>query len=613
MEKSYNSSTLSFSGSLAPNLSRSQSPMLSCSQAPMLSRSHALKFSCSHALIIRNYIIIIFITIFTLNSTAQTTFEHISNKAIYDFIDELANDGIIHVNTVIKPYSKKFIYEKLAEAGKSENINKRQKKEIEFYLKEFSIESDSPRNPYENNKYNIIKKWSDNSALQLDQLGLFYKDSLFTFSLKPIWGIDYKNNSTGSVRHFWGGLEADASIGKHWGLYASLRDNSITEILAFPSYFTQDMGGNYKVGEGGRPGGDFSEMRGGITYSWKWGDFGLIKDNLEWGDNYHGANILSGRTPSYAMVKLHLNPVKWFDFNYHHGWLVSEVVDSANSYYTSNGDYRTVFRQKFIASNMFTIIPWKKINFSFGNSIIYSDVGGPHPAYFIPIMFFKSIDHTLNHGIDNQNSQMFFNLSIRKIKHLHLYGTLFVDEFKKSRVGDDTLHNFLSYKAGAKLSNWPLKNVSLNYEYTQTYPLTFKHRVETTTFESNKYNLGHYLGDNSKENYFSITFKPISKLRLKGEYIYAVHGNDYQYKFNQGIDLDALPILKDKTWDNETYTIIIEYEVFSNVYFKLLYQYSYIEGYDVDGLTDQDYLNKFSPVFYQGKQNTLGFGFNIGF
>ena len=207
--------------------------------------------------------------------------------------------------------------------------------------------------------------------MSLDQLGYYYKDKNFSFALKPIWGIDYRRNDSGSVRRFWGGLGAYANVGEHWGFYASLRDNSITEITAFPSYFTQEEGGNYKIGEGGRPGGDYSEMRGGITYSWKWGDIGLIKDHIMVGDNYHGANILSGRAPSYAMIKLHVNPVKWFDFNYHHGWLVSEDVDSSRSYFSTAGTYKKVFRPKFIATNLFTFIPWQGINFSLGNSIVY--------------------------------------------------------------------------------------------------------------------------------------------------------------------------------------------------------------------------------------------------
>jgi hypothetical protein len=127
---------------------------------------------------------------------------------------------------------------------------------------------------------------------------------------------------------------------------------------------------------------------------WEWGNLSLEKDHLEWGDNYNGANILSGRTPSYAMIKLHMNPAPWLDFNYHHGWLVSQVVDSVQSYYPNPGDpLKTVYRNKYIAANMFTVTPFERLNISVGNSIIYSEMN-VQPIYMIPFMFFKSVVHT---------------------------------------------------------------------------------------------------------------------------------------------------------------------------------------------------------------------------
>ena len=39
---------------------------------------------------------------------AQVVYEHVSNTAIYDFLDELANAKIIEINSAIKPYSRIF-------------------------------------------------------------------------------------------------------------------------------------------------------------------------------------------------------------------------------------------------------------------------------------------------------------------------------------------------------------------------------------------------------------------------------------------------------------------------------------------------------------------------
>lgn len=551
---------------------------------------------------------------------AQDIPEHVSNEGIYEYLHELAAEQIISLNSAIKPYSKQLIYHKLLEAGNKDSLlNDRQKQELAFYMQEYRLFADAHSNPFSGEPLDLVTRFKLSkadkaaAALPVPQLGFVYKDSLLMAVVKPIWGVNYRTNDSGSVRHFWGGLRAYATVGDHWGFYASLRDNSITEILSLPNYFSRAEGGNYKGAGSGRVGGDYSEMRGGAYYSWKWGRVGLVKDQLQWGDHYQGPNIFDSRAPSFAMIKLHLKPAKWFEFDYFHGWLVSEVVDSTLSYTTQFGEPRQIFRPKNVAANMFSFHPWEHTSFAFGNSIIYSDLGGAHPAYMIPFMFFKSIDHTLNHSIQNQNSQLFLNLSVRRLKHLHFYGSIFVDELSITRFSNKSQHNFLSYKGGLKLYNWPLQNLSVNYEFTHTNPLTFKHRIEATTFATNKYGLGHYMKDNSREHVVSATYKPLPRLHIRARYQHAWHGNDYQYNINYPVPIDELPILKDKTWERESFGLTASYEFFNNVYLKLFYEYSHVKGFDVDGLTAEDYLMLFSPQFYHGKQSTVGVQFNLGF
>ncbi len=191
-------------------------------------------------------IITIFFSFFVSIVFSQSTPVHISETDLYDFIDELANDQHIDLNSAVKPYSKQQVYNWLKTSYNSKDLSSRQKNQISFYLKEYQFVSPDTINPYGDSKYNLGRSWTHKSAFSLDQLGYFYKDKNFTFALKPIWGIDYRTNDSGSVRHFWGGLGAYATVGKNWSFYASLRDNSLTEILAYPSYFTQEEGGAYK-------------------------------------------------------------------------------------------------------------------------------------------------------------------------------------------------------------------------------------------------------------------------------------------------------------------------------------------------------------------------------
>jgi len=532
------------------------------------------------------------------------------NEAIYDFLDELANGRVIAINSAVKPFSNSFILECLTQAnGLRSQLSTRQQRELDFYLRQYQFIGAKGRNVYtDTKKGNIITK-EPKLNLGILPIGLHYKDSMFTFSVKPIWGIREYVSGGNTIMHTWGGAEAWGSIG-NISIYASLRDNSQTEMLAKPSYFSQSEGGNYKSAPTNIGGGDYSEMRGGVIYGWKWGSFGLVKDQVQWGTNYHGASIFSGRTPSFAMIKLQLIPVKWFELNYIHGWLVSEVIDSSRSYTSSTGDFRSVYRDKYIAANMLTFRPIKNIAFSVGNSIIYAD-SKVQPAYLIPIMFYKSIDHTLSHSIDNQNSQMFFDFSFRMINHLHLYTTIFIDEFSVTRIKDPDRLNFVSLKGGTRLSNWPFRNVSITAEYFRSNPVVYKHRVPTTTFETNKFNLGHYLRDNSEEIYGAIDVRPFRGVLLRGDITYARHGNEYDY--TTGSNADELPFMKDVTWQNITISFTSRWEFIHDSWLYLNVSKSRIKGYDVDGKTAQDYLDMYTPKSFQGDNLIVTAGMNIGF
>ncbi|HPF02486.1 MAG TPA: hypothetical protein PLE95_04740, partial [Bacteroidales bacterium] len=376
---------------------------------------------------------------------------------------------------------------------------------------------------------------------------------MFSLTVNPILGAEIFSSSSGKATYWRNGLEARAYVGR-WGFFASLRDNHEKPLLGPPEYLTKREGGHIKGSS------DWSDMQGGITYAWKWGTAGLVKDEIEWGNNYNGANIFGGNNPSYIQLRLQIYPVKWFSFNYFHGWMNSMVVDSSRSYFVTNSygtDYREKYHRKFIASNMFSFIPVKYLTISAGNSIIYDD-SNINPAYFMPLFFYKSVDHSVSSGIDNMNSQMFFDISSRQIKYLHLFATLFVDELSVERITKDDEWNFMSWKTGFRLSNFPVKDLSLTGEYTYTYPLTYQHYVPTLTFESNEFNIGHYLRDNSREWHLALNYRPFRTFDLKLWFTDAVRGPDYT---ELGTPRVGNPPLESVAWKNRSAGVSIAYQV----------------------------------------------------
>lgn len=530
-------------------------------------------------------------------SYAQDVPEHILNKGIYSFLDEMANEKIIELNSSVKPYSKLFIAQKLEEINLRQSIlNRRQQKELSLYLKAFNVELNAPDSCYQ---YNLFKSKTVHASFS--PFGLFYSDSLLRISIRPIWGIRYYATGDSTSYHQWGGAEMNGYIGKHIGFYFSLSDHTQSQPLSSPCIITQEQGAMLK----GEARNNYSEIRGGITYNWNWGSVGLIKDNPQWGEGSHGTNIFSGRTQSVAMIKVQMKPAKWFEFNYFHARLASNIVDSSRSYLINGGSSRLVMRPKYIAANLFTFTPISSLNISVGNSIVYSDES-LQIQYLIPFMFFKTVDDTYNATENNagNNSQMFATISSRNIKHLHLYASWFIDEMSIKRMfNPNQQSNFMSIKAGANCSNFPIKNLSLTAEYTRNNPLVYQHFIATTTFASGDINMGNYLGDNADELYLALSYLPIARLSVTLSATAYRLGTRYQYGL---VEPWGIPFMSTTVLKTEQFAGKIAYQALNNV--SVVFEAIVFKN------TGDDSYNPFYLRGIEGKYNTMLNGtFAIGF
>ncbi len=472
-----------------------------------------------------------------ITAHSQAIPEPVTDEAVYLFIDELAGDGIIDLNRVIKPYSRKVIAGQLQEADNHRDLlSRRQQKELDFWLVNFSLTEGDGK----------LKLLFNPATAQ-------YRDSLFSVTVSPILGLtvgatpdaseDWLTGVASTRTKSWkNGAKVYGSYGR-WAFFAALQDNHQEPLLGAPEYLTRERGGHIKNGT------DFSEMTGGVSYAWRWGDISFLKDSPVWGSGYAGTNILSGRAPSFMQIRLHLKPADWVEMTWLHGWLTSMVVDSSRSYWLTNAygtEYREIYHKKYIAANLFTFTPVPRLNISLGNSVIWSD---PRitPYYLMPIFFYKSVDHGVNSGINNSNAQMFIDISSNNIRHLHLYGTLFIDELSTARFTTPD-YNFFSWKGGFRAGNFSFTpDIWFTAECTFTYPLTFQHNVPVTTFENQGHNLGHWLRDNSRSWYLALDYRPVRAMTLRLWHEWSERGTDYQ---SIGGPRVGLPYLGTVEWSN---------------------------------------------------------------
>lgn len=594
----------------------------------------------------RKWLIIIWMIGVACNVAAQNIPVSLSYVRLYDYLDELITDGVITAQTTVRPYTRSQVANMLVEAESADSLlNARQKADLVFYLNEFALERDTMVNNY--------VQYTDHRTFSLSiadpQFSYKSASNMFKLRLRPILGADVMMSKKGVLLQRWYGAELQLDIAKHLSVWGSLRDNSWSGNWLNKEYFPTDMARMYgaRIHYGASQqqpalsslagvqykeanyGGDFSDSKGGINlYAW-WGSIGIQRENIAWGTAYHASNILSGRNPAVPMITLQLTPCKWFQFDYFHAWLVSNVLDSTY-YYSENTagssepvkNYRPY--NKFMAANMLTFTPIKQLSFSLGNSVIYAEQT-IQAAYLIPIAFYKSLDHLLTKGVrtQNQNSQVFASLSVHPVDHLQIYGSLFVDEVKFSRFKkSNPENNPLSYQVGFNWSGWPVKGLSLKGEFTRSYIACYTHSIDVLTWESNSYNMGHYMGDNAQSIYTELAYRPIRGLLLKLSYTNDVKYNSYAYQRGNISETIAQKPFDHCIYRNDEVRLDGIFEPHPNMYMRLSIGYNHAKGFDnlkesalpSENLGDaQHYLDQYCPMYYQGKNLTVSAAFSFGF
>ena len=538
---------------------------------------------------------------------------------VYDFLEELTTDGVIQTNAAIKPYTRDYIAARLMEAQSRDSLlNKRQKDDLQFYLQDFALECDTLPTYYSYGHRHVTQWITEVSNLNLadPSLHILTKDKIFKMRLRPILGMDLSYNTHGLSQHRVYGADLQMDIAHHLSIWGSIRDNSWSGLgvdgskLTKPGFLNNLAGVQYKEANYG---GDFSDSRGGISlYAW-WGSIGVQRERITWGDAQHCSNILSAHNPAVPMFTIQITPCKWFQFDYFHAWLPSNVIDSTYWYIeqqtatSTQREYRPA--NKFMAANMFTFMPCKYIQFGFGNSIVYAE-RNVQAAYFIPIAFYKSLDHLLTKGLgtENQNSQAFATITIRPTDHLRLYGSFFLDEFKLARLKkDNPQHNLVSYLVGFNWSGWPVKGLALRAEFARTNIATYEHSIKVLDYTSNSYQMGHYMGSNAQSIWVQLSYRPSRALRLTLDYTRDTKYTAYDYIRGDIKDIISQTPFKDAIWTNDEIKFRAVYEVFNNCYAHIDAAYNYARA------GQQEDLDKYTPVFMQGKNFTFSCGLSFGF
>ena len=162
----------------------------------------------------------------------------------------------------------------------------------------------------------------------------------------------------------------------------------------------------------------------------------------------------------------------------------------------------------------------------------------------------------------------------------------------------------ISSPGKAGFSSTLVPNMRITAEYTWTNALTFMHYVPTTTFESNSYNLGHYLEDNAKDLYVSADYSLWRTLRVKAYLNLSEKGPDHTALGTA--DRAGIPPFDPIVWESVRYGLSASAQLVNDLYVRLGYEWRDVRG-------EQDYLDRWTPSVYHGKTGTFRIGINYGF
>lgn len=539
-----------------------------------------------------------FLIIVLFELSAQTVYQPI-NSDIYNLLERLYIKNAIEYHSEIKPIPRKEIAGYLLEAlSNKEKLTATDIKEIKFYSKEFADE---------------ISFISNTARLKLPRTEFFttgeterfrlfnYRDSTFTFNLDPILGIQFGNEWNSGYSHRWNGLEFFGYVSDNWGYSLDFRDNLETSDNIDIAKNNSPVTG-INLSKEADNSIQYSTVNAQINYSWNTGYLSFGKYAVNIGNGRAGQIINSSKAPTYPLLRLDFRPVKWLNFIYFHGFLKSNVPDSATYRSTSfEGSESISDIPKFIASHMLSFYIGDDISLSIGESIIYSEK--VEPVYLIPVMFFRLADHYLSSEGSNtgDNAQLFADASYR-ISPLNskVYGSVFIDELSIEKVMEGENLSSIGYTIGTEFSDLLIPNSGFVVEYTRIQPFVYINSNDAHTYQNHKYQLGHWTGSNSDIIYLSYRQNILRGLSAKLSGWYFRKGQTEEPE--QQYQLPYPSTLYGARRTDKRICLEVTWQPYHNLYARGYYCYSDITDNEV-GRT---------PEFMLGTNNNFGLSFFYG-
>ena len=334
---------------------------------------------------------------------------------------------------------------------------------------------------------------------------------------------------------FWSTIEKHSLISKN---NFNLKTKEGRPII------NSDFSDQQAIGYTDLSGDDFSwiEYRigdGGIIFNYPGGDISFNKNLPIWSSGYNGQLWLSQKSSTFPFLSLRHNISENWSFSYLQGSLNSNVRDSS---YTLYYDSALPMISKKISVHRLDFHPSENIRLSIGESIIYGSRNF-EMNYSIPFLPFWTAQSDLS---NSDNLQIIFDLEFIKRKVGRVYSTFFIDEWDFVDTFDKKNNrNWVAFLIGTSInmnSNSKL-NPLIRFEFSRMSPYVYIHQSTINNFSHHGSSLGHWVGSNGQNLFFSYEGKFNKNLWFQTYLSYSQRGEINSYTISSQYNNNQTPFL----------------------------------------------------------------------
>lgn len=444
---------------------------------------------------------------------------------VYEFIERMETMGFItRILDGIKPYSRDKVAGILTEiSGRREDLTRTDRHKLDRYLADFRYElrpgESYHRTPEGKNWYSIFGGWNN---LETDFRRFFRRlhpeeeNHVFIWEKdQDAFYFDYEQGTTLDIRSDdlyrsanWQSYKIRGVLKRNFG-YAV--DVSLQGIRGDQGYRENDpiLKETFNQVNATDENMLYSDRTGGeLTWHSDYVDFSFAQQEIEWGIGETGTMILSDYPEQYPYIAVSKD-WGWGRFTALHGKLQSFLQDTLT-------DGTPLYPDKWVAAHRLEIAPLKNLTFGFNEVFIYGNRYADW-AYLIPFNFYRAVQHKLR---DRDNATISIDAEWIVRPGLKFYGTVFLDEFKRSKLGTDWFGNKHGFQFGVvKTDPFAIPDTRCGFEYVAIMPWVYTHKFDINRYESDGRSLGHWAGPNSEIYHFHIqkdwTYRLRSGLHLR--------------------------------------------------------------------------------------------------